>query len=85
VLAPPGQLTGPAQQVLEAAQVDLVVGQRQPVSAAGGLHRPPPDDPAKPGHTSLDHLLPRGRQVVTPQRVGQLLGRQHVTGPDRQR
>ena len=85
VLAGSGQLSGPCDQRLEPADVDLVVGEGQPVAAACRLHRVAAERPAKPRHAPLHHLRPRGRRVLAPQGVGELLGREHVAGSDDQR
>ena len=67
---------------LEALGVDLVVSHRQPVAGRQGLDRPRAQHLAEPDHAPLDHLRPRGRRLVLPQHLRQLVGAEHLARPD---
>ena len=68
----------------EALRVDLVVGQCQAVAGRQGLDRSRAQQLAEPDHAPLDHLGPRGRGLVRPQHLGQLIGAEDLARADGQ-
>ena len=71
-------------ELLEATAVDLVIGQGQPIPGRRRLDRRRAECPTDAQHAALDNLRPRSRRLVAPQRIGQPVGTQHVTGVQRQ-
>ena len=83
-LAGSGQRHTAVDELLEAAAVDLVIRQGQPVSARRRLDRRRAEGPAQAQHAALHDLRPRSRRLLAPQRLGQPVGAQHVTGAEGQ-
>ena len=57
----------------------------EPVAVGGGLDRVRTEQLAQPADTALEVLRPGGRRVVPPHGVGELLGREQLTGTHGQR
>ena len=68
MLATSRELPRPGDQALEPSKVDLVIGQGQPVPAAGGLHRIPARSPGAAGKRSP--APPSARTPADPLPIG---------------
>ncbi len=72
------QLAGPVQQSFEVAGVHVVATHCQPIALGEGLDRLVTQQPPQTHHAALEVLAPRRRRVVTPHRVGELVGAEHL-------
>ena len=84
-LAQGKQLAAPSNEPLETVGVQPFNGNRQPVTRRNRDNRRPAEDLAQPHDATGDDLGPRRRWMLTPQRLGQPLGADHLTRTDRQR
>ena len=79
------QRSSPFDQVLEAADIDIVARQREPVTARCRGDRGLAQRFAQPNHTALHDLRPRRGRTLPPQRISQLIRPQDLAWPDGQR
>ena len=79
------QFPGPLDQPLEAVGVDLVRGNREPVPGGQRLDGLRSELLPQPNDAALNHLGPRGRRTLAPQRIGEQLRADHIAAPQRQR
>ena len=79
------QLPPAPVQPFEARGVDVVRGDREPVSVRRRLDRIGAQRAPQPQHASRDHLLPRRGRLLPPERVGEAIGADHLAGADGER
>ena len=74
----------PRAKRLELVEVEIQPLGHQPVAARHGLDGLGAEHPAKAADAALHHLGPARRRLLTPQRVGQLVGCEEIARPDQQ-
>ena len=75
------QLPGPGDHPLETGGVHRIDRRGQPVAPRHGLDDLPAELATQPAHTTLHDLARRHWRTVVPQRVGQLVGADGLSGP----
>ena len=78
------QLARPPERSLEATHVQLLGGDRQPVTVRFGADGPRTEGLAETHNTALDDLAPRRRDPLAPQRVGEALAADDLAALQRQ-
>jgi hypothetical protein len=79
-----GGVAGLRQQQLEAAHVDIAGSRRQDVPLGAAVQQPVAQQLAQPGDVGLHRPAGVGRQVLAPDRLGQLVHGDQRTGAQQQ-